>query len=306
VTAPPVRRNPDLTGALLRVQRAKKHLAEFDARTRPVLAAWAGALVTNYDRERAEYVISIGELPAIPPDLSAIIGDAIHNLRISLDYLAWELVIATGQQPNRRTCFPVHQRRRRGQAPSCLPDILPGVPAQMRRLLDEVQPYHSSEFPHKHPLALLHDLDIVDKHHQILVPIYATLGYRGGHEVDLGFFNAGPYENGSNIMSDVFRSDPAYQRRLIADRKDPVLGPILKKLDELAGKANAGTKRPLLELRPSQHDPGDAIPTPLLDFCIAGASVGAWDIFGASDLVRVLLQYVVEDVFPRFTVPSSP
>lgn len=36
-----------------------------------------------------------------------VIGDAVHNARAALDHLVWQLVLAAGNTPNRRTGFPV-------------------------------------------------------------------------------------------------------------------------------------------------------------------------------------------------------
>ena len=44
-------------------------------------------------------------------DLSLIYGDILSNLRGTLDYLIWQLVLAAGNQPTERTSFPCVKRR---------------------------------------------------------------------------------------------------------------------------------------------------------------------------------------------------
>src|SRR6266566_2675986 len=91
----------DLSGVYVKVDRAKAHLKDFDTQSRPIIDACREALKRAYDEKRFEYVIRLDPLPEMPTVLSAIIGDAIHNLRVSLDHLAWQLVIAAEETPNR-------------------------------------------------------------------------------------------------------------------------------------------------------------------------------------------------------------
>src|SRR5919199_1097563 len=81
--------NAGLSGVLVKIDREAKR----------VEAGCRDAFVRERDDGRSEYVFRFGRVPAVPPVLSAIIGDAIHNLRVSLDHLAWQLVIATGGTP---------------------------------------------------------------------------------------------------------------------------------------------------------------------------------------------------------------
>ncbi len=199
MTAPVVVRRPGLATVLVRIDRAKLHLADYEARTKPYLAECLRAVIHEYDEQRSEYVLRIGQIPAIPHDLSAILGDAIHNLRISLDYLAWQLALATGQQPGTGTFFPVRETPGTAKDGSrLLPDIQPGMPQHVRTLLDQVQPYQYNH-PHNHQLAVLHRLDIADKHHDLLATIIdaKSVGWFG--DANPTAVNQGPYEDGSVI-----------------------------------------------------------------------------------------------------------
>jgi hypothetical protein len=98
----------DLSGVLVKIDRAKTHLYDFEAHIRPIQAACREAIVREHDEQRSEHVFRFDRVPAVPTILSAIIGDAIHNLRVSLDHLAWQLVIADGGTPNEDTTFPIH------------------------------------------------------------------------------------------------------------------------------------------------------------------------------------------------------
>ncbi len=108
---------PALTSVLVRIERARTHLADFDNQVRPISGACN--LTRECDEQRSEYIFRLSKVPAVPPVLSAIIGDALHNLRVSLDYLAWQLVLATGEKPPTSgrggTSFPVCKKPRNAE-----------------------------------------------------------------------------------------------------------------------------------------------------------------------------------------------
>jgi hypothetical protein len=218
------------SSVLVRIERAKAHLADFDRQAKLISAACE--VTRECDERSSEYVFRLSNLPTVPAVLSAIIGDAIHNLRVSLDYLAWQLVIATGKKPpNKYTYFPVRDERpdadRTGLA---LPKIEPGVSKEVREILDQVQPYKVTK-PKNHDLAVLHALDINDKHHELLVTIVGVkdnmMAWWGDAEPT--WFNAGPYSEGSEICR--FRYSGTNQNR--------DFGPTLR-FDVRLGESDAG------------------------------------------------------------------
>ena len=109
----------DLSVVLVKIYRAKTHLDDFDAQAKLITGACRKAIIRERDEQRSEHVFRLDRVPAVPPMLSAIIGDAIHNLRVSLDHLAWQLVITTGKQPNKNTSFPIRKTARRPDSGGC-------------------------------------------------------------------------------------------------------------------------------------------------------------------------------------------
>ena len=87
-----------LKAARLKLDRAEEHLRSFDRES----ADWLEQ--TKFCRfamkeDGDKGIISV-DITAVPPArLSAILGDCLQNLRASLDYLCWELVIATIKHP---------------------------------------------------------------------------------------------------------------------------------------------------------------------------------------------------------------
>jgi hypothetical protein len=191
-------RRPDLSGVLVKIERAKTHLKDFDRRARRVVDACHKAIVCESYEQRPEYVYRFRQVPPVPPVMSAVIGDAIHNLRVSLDHLAWQLVIADGGQPDDTTSFPILEvpptPNRYGRVRV---QISPGVSKELGRILDEVQPYKRAK-PANHQLATLHRLDISDKHRELLIGVIGVqfLGWFGPAPIS---FDPGPYQDGAEV-----------------------------------------------------------------------------------------------------------
>jgi hypothetical protein len=100
----------------------------------------------------------------LPEDFSLLIGDAIHNLRSSLDHATWELIGIDKGTQDRETAFPFSKS-----------------PAEYEALCDRIKTPRSDTVKffrafEAHPGGLgerffrLHELDILDKH-RALTPI---------------------------------------------------------------------------------------------------------------------------------------
>lgn len=192
---------PDLSGVQARIGRARTHLDDFDRHAGPLIAACRNAVTRERRQGRSEHIFRIARVPATPPVMNAILGDAIHNLRVSLDYLAWQLVIASGNTPDRSTALPIHK-----SSPEPEPDgtvvvnVRPGIDRAIGELLNKVQPYQLPK-PAHHELAMLHALDNSDKHRQLLTTVVGTpgvaLGWWGAAK--LLSFHPGPYDDSAEI-----------------------------------------------------------------------------------------------------------
>ena len=66
MSAPPVARPAGLATVLVRIDRAKLHLADYEARTKPYLAECARAVSHEYDEQRSEYVVRVNQMPESP------------------------------------------------------------------------------------------------------------------------------------------------------------------------------------------------------------------------------------------------
>jgi hypothetical protein len=243
----------DLSGVRVKIDRAKTHLNDFDAQAELIIEGCRRSIF-QHPGVRNEHIFRFGKVPAVPSVMSAMIGDAIHNLRVSLDHLAWQLVTATGSNPGKNTSFPIHTTAptpdRCGRT---RPQISPDIPLPVREILDEVQPYKLAK-PAHHDLAVLHELDIIDKHRELLIAIIGVKSISWFGMVETTRFNSGPYHDG----------------------------------DEICRFAYSGWKTdfwPVLALTVRLDEP----------------AAGPWGLMlSAADLVRRSLNYVEDEVLPRF------
>jgi hypothetical protein len=113
-----------------------------------------------------------------PPEWSLIAGDFVQNLRASLDYTVWQLVLDSGGEPNRQNAFPLvdhqppanpkNENRRRWEAK------VAGVDPKAVRFIESCQPFNGPEGPDRHLLAALRDLSDQDKHRS-LMPAFSAI-----------------------------------------------------------------------------------------------------------------------------------
>jgi hypothetical protein len=105
------------------------------------------------------------ELP--PPELSLTFADMISHLRATLDHLIWALVEESGNATHDQMTFPCVLDRK--DWPSSLGSKLRNVPQQWIPAIEQAQPFTAPK-PRRHPMYVLHRLDITTKH-RLLIPI---------------------------------------------------------------------------------------------------------------------------------------
>lgn len=102
--------------------------------------------------------------------LSAILGDAVHNLRSALDHVYWRLVEANKQTPGEQTSFPIRKSADAYRNDRARIEGEIGGPAMT--VMDSLKPYREGN----EAFWRTHRLDIVDKH-RLLVPVVSS--YQG-------------------------------------------------------------------------------------------------------------------------------
>ena len=99
----------NLEGSWIKLHRSAQHIAELECNIQNYLNSKPFGLV-KVEEQNGDLVSRIKLLQPIPIEWSAIIGDAVHNMRSALDLLAWQLVVHNGGKPTNKTCFPISKK----------------------------------------------------------------------------------------------------------------------------------------------------------------------------------------------------
>lgn len=211
-------------------------------------------------------VLASGENPGHDP-LGLIVGDSIHNMRASLDLLAFALLRANHVAMStpvpetliKRSSFPIFNDPR--EFADRRETLIGGIDRRAQSTVESLQPYQKSGT--SDPLWLLHVLDIVNKH-RLLNLVYSVVGHLG-------------YENPINVDFSVMNVE--WTNQPVSDDTPVARITGLKPRDPQATTH--------LEVRPDYYlalAEGDTIVTP--------NSVGV--------LLTTIHAYIHDEVFPRF------
>ena len=154
-----------MEGPLLKVERADYHIRELEGIFRRYIRTNIKAMRPKKNRHK--WKANPARLGTRwPRHLPAVIGDAIHNLRVSLDHAYWIMVEDNGGVWQKTVKFPF------GGDVKSIKGALNGYPATakpndtvLKFILDDLQPFPGGI----HELYDLHSLDITDKH-KLLIP----------------------------------------------------------------------------------------------------------------------------------------
>lgn len=147
--------------AKVKVKWANEHIEELEVYLREILEKRDYPLTV--EESEGSFVVSMEAKP-LPERVALMLGDCIHNLRVALDHLYFELVDRCGGTVDRSTKFPFYQDR------SEIEGELRGGPVEttsqklVQLIVDDIQPYDGGQ----HNLYELNRLDIADKHHLVL------------------------------------------------------------------------------------------------------------------------------------------
>jgi hypothetical protein len=184
-------------GTKLKIIRAYDHLKALNAEIDAALAGQPNAVIGQIEPETGDKVYRAQITWQPPREWGLLLGDCVHNLRSALDHMVWDLVLLNGGTPDSNTEFPIYwdgtKYGLKGQAER----KLKGVSAQATDLIEQSQPYHAP-VPCSHPLWVLHELDVIDKHHSILLTASIANLRFVGHYGDL----PEPLEFGGSAFED--------------------------------------------------------------------------------------------------------
>lgn len=161
-----------------KVRRAEHHLQDLDAllsNMTKATSAMAEPVFQTLSGSGGAWGAKLRIQGVVPDEVPLIVGDFLHNLRSSLDYLAQALVQTSGNSPVDGiggTTFPILDKpKRHGQL-----QIKGTVTPEIGLAIEAVQPYKVDEAAVSwHPLHLLHELSNKDKHRRLQFPLVTTV-----------------------------------------------------------------------------------------------------------------------------------
>lgn len=155
-------RQPDFGGVRVKVERAKEHLEDLYALSRDFHRGDPYEIVPHVDPETGDVVYHawINEQP--PLRWSAVIGDAVHNLRSSLDLMVCEVVRSAGEPVGEQTGFPVFKSAEAFESGHKIK--VKGAPDEAVDHIKAAKPYKGGN----DAFWTLHRLDIADKHRLLI------------------------------------------------------------------------------------------------------------------------------------------
>ncbi len=168
-----------LAGACLKLNRARDHMEVLRDELAAFNAGEPYRIAHEPNADGSEHIFRAKVRKEPPPFLSVVIGDALQNMRSTLEHLAWGLTPLRTQQTDERSIgFPICTSRQAFEqtdrnSPSGY-NTRTGMhkiwtmPTKVRAAIQQLQPYKSRN-PDEHPLFLLNELARVDRHQSLSV-----------------------------------------------------------------------------------------------------------------------------------------
>jgi hypothetical protein len=148
---------------------AKMHLDTLKTQIEGFCKNYPYRIETEEDPQAGAYLIKTYHpdvVKALP--ILMILGDFVENLRASLDYIAWQLALLSGDWPRREVAFPIIDKYT-FDSHQAIAKTTFGIPDAAVTVMKSFQPYHSGNEYLSHHLYRLSVLCNVDKHRHISV-----------------------------------------------------------------------------------------------------------------------------------------
>ena len=150
-----------LADADLRVEWANQHIQHFEKEIQLFHARESYRVIRNVDPQHPN-LVKITDPPRIPPQLNLIASDAVHNMRVALDYFACSLAVLNGKSMS-SVYFPFAadagaygERQTQEKINKLSPDA--------KCFIDGLKPYKGGN----NFLWAVHEINKTDKHRNLL------------------------------------------------------------------------------------------------------------------------------------------
>lgn len=157
-------------GCRAKVERADEHIQDLKSESDRFLLSDPKPyrIVRQSENEGRAYVWYGFEDRAVPPIIPILAGEAIHQLRSSLDHLVVAMVRERGNNVTSDHAFPITKERDVFKAARDRGQIK-GISLAAQDLIESMQPYNTRDGFASSILWTLHRQDIEDKHRLLVV-----------------------------------------------------------------------------------------------------------------------------------------
>ncbi|MGO8934278.1 MAG: hypothetical protein ACLPLZ_05555 [Terracidiphilus sp.] len=152
-------------GARLKIERANQHINDLYRQSREFSKTRPYSISVENNPETGDSFLKISTDEPVPERVLLVVGDAIHNLRSSLDFVMSDIEFETTGARDPHTHFPIRPTRN---------DLVVAVNGGLKKkapkavidfIVDAIKPYKGAV---GEPLWSLHALDIEDKHRLLI------------------------------------------------------------------------------------------------------------------------------------------
>lgn len=189
---------PTLFGVIEKRDWAEHHLNLIEKSIGDFIDSDPCSIITDGHPERGVYDARLVYPKKLPfRSISLMIGDCVHNMRASLDYIAWEL--AGYDIKDATTMFPIcgtaDEFNKKGIK------RIKRLPSDAQAAIERLQPYNTRYGGQLLALGPLNSLDIADKHKLLTVAV-AVAEYVTAEPCTAGNLNASKYRFGMRVFPD--------------------------------------------------------------------------------------------------------
>lgn len=154
-----------LSGPRLKLERAEKHVRDAEELIGGFLNLRPYTTGENSDPQSGQTIYYMSRVEDVPAGIGIVVGDALNNLRGSLDHLAMQIHVAGGGSPdNHRISYPMANSRAEFSA-----TFHGKIKITHKSTIDVLEKAESYQGGKGHVLWVLDKLNNIDKHRRINV-----------------------------------------------------------------------------------------------------------------------------------------
>jgi hypothetical protein len=162
---------PDFSGITEKLKRTNEHIHNLQGEINAFFQAGKYPVMPEDDREALLEAIAYFKKLVIPLRFTVLAGEIIHQLRSSLDHVAWQFSSETYRRDHERKIeFPIFEVRPSDKdSTKRYEGKIKGITdTRILSLIEALQPYNASD-PADCPLFILHKMDVIYKHRELIL-----------------------------------------------------------------------------------------------------------------------------------------